>query len=722
MYLYLLYVIKNDIIDNNFIKNIMAEKMIYSLQEAVNEKKEIIGGKGYHVAQLMQLKDTLNLSFDVPEAFILPTSLWKEYRKNSKKTVKYIKDELIPSVIKGLTKDGVFPMVSVRSGAPVSMPGMMDTILNLGINSENVEEYAKKYSKEWAYDCYTRYLTMYGEIALSIEKKQFHGLRDKKYKNVQEINKEFEKVYKKNKQQLPDSDIESQLLTSIVAVLDSWNNERAQVYRQMHNIDESLGTAVIIQKMVFGNLNENSATAVVFSRDTNTGSSAISGEFLINAQGEDVVSGSATPDDIYDMKNWNESLFLQIRENLKKLEKHFKDVQDVELTIEDGKMYFLQTRAAKRTPTAALKIAVDMVDDGTIEKEDIFSYVSLNDYLTLNNKQVDPGYKVAPDAVGLSASSGVLLGRVVFDLRGTELTKEGEPTILLATETTPDDMPVLKEVNGVVTCVGGVTSHAAVVARSLSKAAIVGSSDIKLYVDKEAKRDTWYAVIGGKRVEENTEITIDAENGRVWVGNDVPIIDGAENKNLLKIEDMIFDIYPFARAVSDPNDIFCDKNVVYATYRLDTEGSSEIKENLFKALEIMQDSIPEDYVAIVDLQGKLDFIENTFEETVPFTHSLAKNNFERKAEVLLDWVGEKDKFKVYLGKYQDEYGQKFEDYGFTVADKSMLQLKLGQEATIKDNEKFLTIVDKISEVHLKKPSKNMVISGKNALISLLGKR
>lgn len=700
----------------------MAEKMIYTLAEAVNEDKAIIGGKGYHVAQLKKLKDDLELNFDVPEAYILPTTLWKQYNKNSKKTITYIKEELIPQIIKGLsTKEG-FPMVSVRSGAPVSMPGMMDTILNLGINSSNVDMYAKKGNKEWAFDCYTRYLTMYGEIALGIEKKKLHGLRDKKYKSAAEIEAAFDKVYSKEKKALPKDDIETQLLTAIVAVLDSWNNERAQIYRKMNHIDESLGTAIIIQKMVFGNLNDNSATAVVFSRDTNTGSSAMSGEFLVKAQGEDVVSGSATPDDIYDMKEWNEQLFVNIREDLKKLEKHFKDVQDVELTIEDGKMYFLQTRTAKRTPAAALKIAVDMVEDETIEKHEIFSRVSLQEYLSLNNRQVDPGYKIAPDAVGLSASSGVLVGRVVFDLRGTEITEEGEPTILLATETTPDDMPVLKEVSGVVTCVGGVTSHAAVVARSLNKAAIVGSSDIKVVVDKEAKRDTWHAIIGGKRVEENDVLTIDAENGRVWLGDSVPIIDGAENKNLLKIEDMIFDIYPFARAVSEPNDIFCDKNVVYATYRLDTESYTDTKDKLFQAIEIMQDSLPEDYFAIIDLQGKLDFIENTFEETVPFTQSLAKNNFEAKASALLEWSGDKDKFKVYLGKYQSEYEDKFKEYGFEVADKNMLQLKLGQEVEVRDNEKFLTIVDRLSELHLQKPSKNLVISGKNALISLLAKR
>ena len=486
----------------------------------------------------------------------------------------------------------------------------------------------------------------------------------------------------------------------------------------MENIDNNLGTAIIIQKMVFGNLNEKkSATAVVFSRNTNTGSMAISGEFLVNAQGEDVVSGAVTPNDIDDMKQWNKTMYEDIRSDVKKLEKHFKDVQDVELTIEDGKLYFLQTRVAKRTPVAALKIAVDMVDEGLIKKEELFSRIDLKDYLSVNTRQIDTSYKVAADAVGLSASSGVLVGRVVFDLRGLDLVEEGKPTILLATETTPDDMALLKEVSGVVTCVGGVTSHAAVVARSLNKVAIVGTSDIKVHLGE--KREDFYAMIGGQKVVENDEITIDGETGRIWIGNDVPIVDGSENKNVLKIEDMIFDIYPFMRAISDINDLFSDKNVIYATYKLDTETESKIEEDLFTAIEIMQDSEPEDYKAVIDLQGKLDFIENSLEEKVPFTETLGLDTFKTKLEILMRWSGDKNKFSVYLGKYYDDFHKELEDYGFNVLKTKDLKMELGKDVEI-NNKSSLTIVDKLSKSNIEKPSKNLIISGKNALISLLG--
>lgn len=696
-------------------------KMIYNLKEAARGDKNLLGGKGYHVAQLDKLATDLSLSFEVPPACIIPTTLWKAYNQNKKKALALVKDELIPQIISELSENGVFPLVSVRSGAPVSMPGMMDTVLNLGIHSGNVEDFAKQGSKAWAYDCYARYLTMYGEIALDIDKKLFEKVKKEKFKTVKELEKAFGDIYKKAGEKLPGADIENQLLTAISAVLSSWNNERATIYRQINNIDDNLGTAIIVQKMVFGNKNENSGTAVVFSRDTNTGSSTLSGEYLINAQGEDVVSGSRTPEDIIDMREWNADIFQNIKSDVKKLEEHFKEVQDVELTIEDGKLYFLQTRTAKRTPQAAVKIAMDMVSDGLISKEEAFSKLTLKDYLALNNKQVDPSYKVAADAQGLPASSGVMLGRVVFDLRGTELTEEGEPTILLAKETTPDDMPVLKEVSGVLTCVGGVTSHAAVVARSLNKTAVVGASDIKIFKENDSKRDTWYAIINNHKVVENDELTLDAQTGRVWVGRDVPIIDGAQNKNLLKLEDLVFEVYPFARAVSNTDDMFSDKNMVYTTYRLDGENSSEVEKQLFTAIEIMQDSEPEDYFAVIDLQGKLDFIEATFEETVPFTQSLALSNFEEKAEVMLKWSGEKDKFQVYLGKYTELYGDKFKEYGFNVAPENYLQLQLGSKAStvVKDNAKFLTVVDSLAKHHLEKPSRNLVISGKNAILSLL---
>lgn len=697
-------------------------KYLYNLDTASEESKNTLGGKGYYLSKLNKLNKDLGLSFEVPSACIIPTQLWQLYAKQPKKAIQIIESEIIPQIKAQLSTDGTFPLVSVRSGAPVSMPGMMDTVLNLGINMENVDTFAKSGTKAWAYDCLKRYLSMYAQIVLGIDKKAFHEVEQKTYKTKKDIESDFTAIYKKNGHKLPGTDVDTQLKSSIVSVLESWNNERAKIYRKINNIDDSIGTAIVVQKMVFGNKNDNSATAVIFSRDTNDGSSVVTGEYLINAQGEDVVAGVRTGKDFNSLRQWNETLYEQIRSDVKKLETHFKDVQDVELTIEDGKLYFLQARTAKRTPQAAIKIAINMVEEGIIEAKEVFSKVSLDEYLKINTKQVDPGYNERADGQGLSASSGVLIGQVVFDLKSFDNVSEDKPTILLAKETTPDDMPILKEVSGVLTAVGGVTSHAAVVARSLNKVAIVGCEDLK--VNTTGPRQSWHATIGGNKVSEGDLITIDAPTGRVWIGNAVPIIDGTTNKYVLKLEDMVFDAFDFIRAVSTPDDIFCDKDVLYATYRLDSQDYSKIKEDLFAAIDVMQSSLPEDYLAIIDLQGKLDFITQNFSESVPFTDSLAKSNFEDKANVLLSWSGAKDKFKVYLGKYEQEYASKFTDYGFTVLPKEELKLSLSTTVSGKNdtkNKNFITIVDTVNEDLIDRAKKKVAISGKNALMGLLKK-
>lgn len=695
-------------------------KLLFTLEDKTDADKSLLGGKGYYVKDMASIDDLSETGVQIPPATILTTDLWREYSKNSKKTIEKLKKEIVPEIVRYLSsksKDGSFPLVSVRSGAPVSMPGMMDTILNLGVNQGNVEELVK--TNPHAYDCYKRFLTMFGEIALGIDKKAFNGTHDKNYKNSKEINKDFEKIYKDAGFDLPNDNVENQLLVAIVSVLKSWDNERAKVYREIQGISEDIGTAVVIQKMVFGNKNEKSATGVLFTRDPSSGKATITGEFLINAQGEDVVAGVRTPTDIMEMRDWNEDAYNQVFRAAKKLEEYYGEVQDIEFTIEDGQVYFLQTRTAKRTPLAAIKIALDFAEEGKISSEDVFKKVSLKDYLAANSKQIDPSFTDAPDGVGLPASTGVLIGQVVFDLRGTELVDEKK--ILLAHETTPDDMPVLKNVDGVITAIGGVTSHAAVVARSLNKCAIVGSEDLKIF--KEGKRENWYAKIGTEIVKEGDFVTMDAETGRVWASNAVPIVDGANDKVLVKLEDLVFKTYPLIRSTSDVDDVITDMPTLYASYPLDELEDEKVKSELFDACEFINNAEELDVGGVLDLTGKLDFLSNQVEQHIPFMDNVAQQVFERKAEILLEYYGEKSKMKVYLGKYHDQWEDKFVNHGFSLLDPNNFVLKLNSDNFKIDKENLYYIANQITEKHLEEitnnPNKKLAISAKNAMLSLL---
>lgn len=695
-------------------------KLLLTLEDKTNADKALLGGKGFYVKDMASINELDETGVQVPPATILTTDLWKEYSQNSKKTVEKIKKELVPEIVKYLSsksKDGSFPLVSVRSGAPVSMPGMMDTILNLGVNQGNVEEMVK--TNPHAYDCYKRFLTMFGEIALGIDKKAFDATRDKDYKNAKEINKDFEKIYKNAGFDLPNDNVENQLLVAIVSVLKSWDNERAQIYREINKIPADIGTAVVIQKMVFGNKNDQSATGVLFTRDPSTGKSSITGEFLINAQGEDVVSGVRTPTDIMEMRDWNEEAYNTVFRAAKKLEDYYGEVQDIEFTIEDGQVYFLQTRTAKRTPLAAIKIALDFADEGKIDAKDVFKKVSLKEYLAANSKQIDPSFTDAPDGVGLPASTGVLIGQAVFDLRGTELVDEKK--ILLAHETTPDDMPVLKNVDGVITAIGGVTSHAAVVARSLNKCAIVGSEDLRIF--KEGKRENWYAKIGTVIVKEGDFVTMDAETGRVWASNSVPIVDGANDKVLVKLEDLAFKTYPLIRATSDVDDVITDMPTLYASYPLDELDDDKIKKELEDACEFINGAEELDIGGVIDLTGKLDFLSTQVEQNIPFMENVAQQVFEKKAEILLEYYGEKNKMKVYLGKYHDQWEDKFVTHGFKLLDPSSLKITLNDDKFKIEKENLYYIANQITEKHLEEISNNsnkkLAISAKNAMLSLL---
>ncbi|MGC9002599.1 MAG: pyruvate, phosphate dikinase [Dictyoglomus sp.] len=529
----------------------MSKKRVYLFEEADGKNRLLFGGKGAGLA------DMTKAGLPVPPGFIITTEVCKEYYENGKKLPEGLMEEVLEAMKKLEEKTGkkfADPenplLVSVRSGAPVSMPGMMDTILNLGLNDETVEGLAKRSNNErFAYDSYRRFIQMFGNVVLGIPHEKFEEILDhyKKeqgvkldselsadtLKKVVEAYKEL--VRKETGKDFPQNPYE-QLEMAIRAVFDSWNNERAIIYRKLHNIPEDYGTAVNIVTMVFGNMGNDSGTGVAFTRNPSTGEKEFYGEYLTNAQGEDVVAGIRTPQPISKLAEEMPEVYKQLLEVRDLLEKYYRDVQDIEFTIEKGKLYMLQTRNAKRTARAAVKIAVDMVKEGLITKEEAILRVSPDQINQLLHAQIDPNAPKKVIAKGLPASPGAASGKVVFSSREAEKRgKEGEKVILVRPETTPDDIGGLAAAQGVLTSRGGMTSHAAVVARGMGKPAVVGCEAIKIDLNKEE------FTVGDVVIKKDDIITIDGSTGEVILG-EVPMIPptlSEELKELLSWADEI---------------------------------------------------------------------------------------------------------------------------------------------------------------------------------------
>ncbi|ACK42592.1 MAG: pyruvate, phosphate dikinase [Dictyoglomus sp.] len=529
----------------------MSKKRVYLFEEADGKNRLLFGGKGAGLA------DMTKAGLPVPPGFIITTEVCKEYYENGKKLPEGLMEEVLEAMKKLEEKTGkkfADPenplLVSVRSGAPVSMPGMMDTILNLGLNDETVEGLAKRSNNErFAYDSYRRFIQMFGNVVLGIPHEKFEEILDhyKKeqgvkldselsadtLKKVVEAYKEL--VKKETGKDFPQNPYE-QLEMAIRAVFDSWNNERAIIYRKLHNIPEDYGTAVNIVTMVFGNMGNDSGTGVAFTRNPSTGEKEFYGEYLTNAQGEDVVAGIRTPQPISKLAEEMPEVYKQLLEVRDLLEKYYRDVQDIEFTIEKGKLYMLQTRNAKRTARAAVKIAVDMVKEGLITKEEAILRVSPDQINQLLHAQIDPNAPKKVIAKGLPASPGAASGKVVFSSREAEKRgKEGEKVILVRPETTPDDIGGLAAAQGVLTSRGGMTSHAAVVARGMGKPAVVGCEAIKIDLNKEE------FTVGDVVIKKDDIITIDGSTGEVILG-EVPMIPptlSEELKELLSWADEI---------------------------------------------------------------------------------------------------------------------------------------------------------------------------------------
>ena len=506
------------------------KKYVYLFSEGNAKMREILGGKGANLAEMT------NLHLPVPQGFTISTEACTQYYEDGKKINKEIEKQIMEYIgkMEKITGkkfgDKENPLlVSVRSGARASMPGMMDTILNLGLNEEVVEILSKKSNNpRWAWDSYRRFIQMYSDVVMEVGKKYFEQLIDKMKEkkgvtldieldadDLKELAREFKAEYKEKIGQDFPTDPKEQLMGAIKAVFRSWDNPRANYYRMQNDIPYSWGTAVNVQMMVFGNLGETSGTGVAFTRDPATGEKHLMGEFLMNAQGEDVVAGVRTPMPIDKMKEVMPEVYDEFNRICKILEDHYKDMQDMEFTIEDKKLYMLQTRNGKRTARAAIKIACDLVDEGMITEQEALMQIDPKSLDSLLHPQFDPkALKSAkPIAQALAASPGAGCGSIVFTAEdAVEKGKKGEKVVLVRLETSPEDIEGMHYAQGILTVRGGMTSHAAVVARGMGACCVSGCGAIKM--DEENKR----FILNGKTYREGDVISLDGSTGKVYEG------------------------------------------------------------------------------------------------------------------------------------------------------------------------------------------------------------
>ena len=496
-------------------------KKVYAFNEGGKDLINILGGKGGNLSEMKKI------GLPIPEGIIVSTTACKEFFKDGKKITKELESEILEKLeylqeVTGKRFEGENPLlVSVRSGAPVSMPGMMDTILNLGMNDNTTEKMIAIFKdKVFVYELYSRFIQMFSDIVMGIEKEHFFKLKEQlfaerkdedKIETYKMVIKASKELYKKETgKDFPESPKE-QLFMAVNAIFNSWENDRAILYRRINGIDDSMGTAVVIQEMVFGNLNEISGTGVAFSRNPSNGDKEVFGEYLLKAQGEDIVAGIRTPEPISKLKEQLPEIYDQFIKLAKVLEDHNKDMQDIEFTIENGKLYLLQTRNGKRSPYAAVKIAVDMVNEGIVTKEEAIMKVDPSVLPQLLHGNFDP--EATKTAVllgkGLPGSAGVAIGRVMF---ASERVETRALSILVREETSPEDIKGISLAQGIVTVKGGATSHGAVVARGMGKCCVTGCGEIQI---NDIKREMY---IGGYTVKEGDFISISGYTGEIFLG------------------------------------------------------------------------------------------------------------------------------------------------------------------------------------------------------------
>lgn len=512
----------------------MIKKWVYLFDEGNANMRELLGGKGANLAEMTQV------GLPVPSGFTITTEACREFFRQGGVLTAEVWNQVKESIAmleKQSGKELGNPenplLVSVRSGAVFSMPGMMDTILNLGLNEHTTEGLARLTGNpRFAYDCYRRFIQMFGDVVLGVDHYHFEQvISEHKQKRGVKLDPEltaddwkevivaFKKIIQNQTKKPFPEDPEEQLRRAVIAVFSSWNNQRAKIYRKINKIPDDLGTAVNVQLMVFGNMGEDSGTGVSFTRNPATGDKEIYGEFLVNAQGEDVVAGIRTPQPIHELKQQLPQIYEQFVQISGKLENYFRDMQDIEFTVERGKLYILQTRAGKRTAEAAIKIAVQMVEEGIISREEALMRIDPEQLDQMLHRRIDPKAKLDVVAKGLPASPGAASGKIVFFADDAEnWVKNGERVILVRPETTPEDIHGILAAQGILTSRGGMTSHAAVVARGMGKACVCGCEQLKIDLRKKE------VMVGDLTLREGDLISIDGSTGRVIQG-EVPLID-----------------------------------------------------------------------------------------------------------------------------------------------------------------------------------------------------
>lgn len=515
-----------------------AKKWVYFFGDGKTDgqsgNKVLVGGKGANLAEMVEL------GIPVPAGFTITTEACTEFYQNNQAWPEGLEAQILENLARveaamgGKFGDATNPLLlSVRSGARVSMPGMMDTVLNLGLNDDTVQGLiAKSNNPRFAFDSYRRFIQMYGDVVMGVDHAKFEAalsaLKEAKgvtddteltAEDLQELVSQYKEIVKSDAGKLFPEDPLEQLRGAINAVFLSWNTPRAIRYRQMNDIPHDWGTAVNVQAMVFGNMGENSGTGVAFTRNPSTGENVFYGEYLMNAQGEDVVAGIRTPLPVRTLEEAKPEIYRELVDIYKKLEQHYKDMQDIEFTIQENKLYLLQTRVGKRTAQAAVRIAVEMVEEGLIDKKTAVMRIEPEQLDQLLHKQIDPNAEVNVIAKGLPASPGAAIGRIVFSAEDAEAWKErGEQVILVRNETSPEDIGGMDAAEGILTARGGMTSHAAVVARGMGKCCVAGCGDARI---NEAKREV---NINGTILKEGDWITLNGTTGEVILGK-VDLID-----------------------------------------------------------------------------------------------------------------------------------------------------------------------------------------------------
>ncbi|TGE32558.1 pyruvate, phosphate dikinase [Desulfosporosinus sp. Sb-LF] len=512
----------------------MAKKYVYLFREGKASMRDLLGGKGANLAEMTQI------GLPVPPGFTITTEACNEYYSIGENVPEGTWEQVWPALTEVEASTGKLfgdkknpLLVSVRSGAKFSMPGMMDTVLNLGLNDDTVEALAANTQNErFAWDCYRRFIQMFGDVVLEVEHyvfeqileiaKEKQGVRydsELSPESLKWMVSEYKKKIQRHTGKPFPMDPRVQLELAVLAVFRSWNNDRANVYRRINNIPHDIGTAVNVQSMVFGNMGSDSGTGVAFTRNPSTGESALYGEYLMNAQGEDVVAGIRTPNPIATLAQENLDIYNQFVDISKRLESHYRDMQDIEFTIERGKLYMLQTRNGKRTASAAIRVAVELFHEGVITKEEAIMRIEPEQLEHLLHRRMDSDAKLQVLAKGLPASPGAASGRIVFSAEEAErLGDAGEKVILIRTETTPDDIRGILAAQGILTSRGGMTSHAAVVSRHMGKPAVCGCDALKIDYGQGL------VVIEGVEYSQGTVLSIDGSTGRVIKG-EVMMVD-----------------------------------------------------------------------------------------------------------------------------------------------------------------------------------------------------